>query len=228
MCSGGQTRSITGAGREAVYLSAMSAYAKLPEVEKRVSDTVAKVASDVGNTVQTGLSGVSRELGAPAGADVAALIAEANLPELAPEEALPSLARRLDREADLWRNLALRELAHVAWANRIAHLASAMTMFGVAALAVIAAILAFFGAAAPERSLLLGVGALVLVMGAGAALWLSSSVRKSQREVVRDALVRADLAELRLHRIAVAMASMRAEGEIARSAIARLERDVTG
>ncbi len=231
MCSGGQTRSARARGLEACTFRPMSAYAKLPD-DKRLSDTVARVAlplaQDVGNTVQTGLSGVSRELGAPAGADVAALIAEANLPEVAPEDALSSLARRLDREADLWRNLALRELAHVAWANRIAHLASVATMIGVLALATVAALLAFFGAAAPERSLLLAVGALVLVMGAGAALWLSSSVRKSQREVVRDALVRADLAELRLHRIAVAMAAMAATTDGARTALARLERDVTG
>lgn len=209
----------------------MSAYAKLPDAEnespaKKVLSTAGEHASKVAHTVGQGLRRAGRELDAPANADVAALIADSNLPEVAADDTLGSLARRLDREADLWRNLAIRELVHVAWANRIAHLASSLTMVGVLVLAGIGAFESLF-AANSSRAIYLLVSAGVLALGALVATAASASVRRSQREVVRDALVRADLAELRLHRVAVAMASARAEGS-ERESLVRLERDVTG
>jgi hypothetical protein len=207
----------------------MSAYAKLPDEDPETpaeralaaaSNRANKVAAKVGH----GLRRAGRELEAPANADVAALINESNLPEIVEGDALASLAQRLDREADLWRNLAIRELAHVAWANRIAHLASSLAMVGVLVLAGIGAFESLF-APSNGRAALLGVSAAVLALGAGVATAASASVRRSQREVVRDALVRADLAELRLHRVAIAMAAVRAENAEARGAIARVERD---
>jgi hypothetical protein len=57
---------------------------------------------------------------------------------------------------------------------------------------------------------------------------VSASIRRTQREVVRDALLRADLAELRLHRIAIATASLNLDLERARETLVRLEKDVTG
>ncbi|MGZ3477348.1 MAG: hypothetical protein ACXWUG_28050, partial [Polyangiales bacterium] len=65
-------------------------------------------------------------------------------------------------------------------------------------------------------------------LGAMVTTWASASIRRSQREIVRDALARADLAELRLHRVALAMASVKADPDRAREALARLEKDVTG
>lgn len=213
----------------------MSAYAKLPDAEpestakkvaERALSTAGEQASKVAHSVGQGLRRAGRELDGPANADLAALIAETNLPEVASEDAMGSLARRLDREADLWRNLAIRELAHVGWANRIAHLASSLTMAGVLILAGIAAFESLFGAST-SRTMPLIVGAGLLALGAIVASTVSASVRRSQREVVRDALVRADLAELRLHRVAIAMASARADGA-EKEALQRLERDVTG
>lgn len=219
----------------------MSAYAKLPDDEpeertaarelresaERVASSVSTTISSASVTVGRGLRRAGRELEAPSGSEVAALIAEANLPEIDGDDALAALTRRLDREADLWRNLAIRELAHVAWANRIAHLSSALTIVGVLGLAALAAFESLLSASG-GRALLLVVGASVLAMGAIVATAASASVRRSQREVVRDALVRADLAELRLHRVAVAIAAAKADPANAREAIARLERDVAG
>lgn len=224
-----------------VYARGMSAYAKLPSKEPdtgehpRVSEAVAraeKLASAVGSAVSssvgTGLQKASRALEGPAGADVEALIADSNLPEVDADDPLAALARRLDREADLWRNLAIRELAHVAWANRIAHAASIVAIVGVVSLAFVAALGALFGGSSGGRALLVGVAAAVLSLGALVATWTSGGVRRSQREIVRDALARADLAELRLHRIAMAMASCKADPEHARDVLARLEKDANG
>jgi len=217
----------------------MSAYAKLPDTEpETTADAAKKVAeralsnageraSKVAQSVGQGLRRAGRELDAPANADLAALIADTNLPEVALDDALSTLARRLDREADLWRNLAMRELTQVAWANRISHLASTLTMVGVLVLAGIGAFESLFSATS-GRAVFLVVAAGVLALGALVATAVSASVRRSQREVVRDALVRADLAELRLHRIAVAMAASHAETPATREALARLERDVGG
>ncbi len=217
----------------------MSGYAKLPDTDsedaarsakklaERALTTASERANKAAETVGRGLRRAGRELDAPANADVAALISESNLPEIMGDDALGSLARRLDREADLWRNLAIRELAHIAWANRIAHLASTLTMVGVLALAAIGAFQSWFAATGP-RALMLGVSAGVLALGALVATAASASVRRSQREVVREALVRADVAELRLNRVAVAIAATRAESPEARDAIARLERDAAG
>ncbi|MBI2393760.1 MAG: hypothetical protein HYV09_29585 [Deltaproteobacteria bacterium] len=206
----------------------MSAYAKLPDDETPATEGVDRVnTGSIARSVGQGLRRAGRELDAPANADVAALIAEANLPEVAMDDALSSLARRLDREADLWRNLAIRELAHVGWANRIAHLASTLTIVGVLVLAGFAAFESLFTASS-GRAVLLAVAAGILALGAVVATAASASVRRSQREVVRDALVRADLAELRLHRIAVAVAATRADTPAEKEAIARLERDVGG
>jgi hypothetical protein len=201
----------------------MSAYAKLPSNDPE-NDPVAKAQK----IARAGLRQASRALEGPAGADVAALIADTNLPEVDGDDPLAALCKRLDREADLWRNLAIRELAHVAWANRIGHAASIVTVVGVVALAGVAAFGALFGATASGRALLVGTAAVSLALGALVASWVSSSIRRSQRDIVRDALVRADLAELRLHRVALAMASVKADPERAREALVRLEKDVTG
>jgi hypothetical protein len=158
---------------------------------------------------------------------VAALIADTNLPEVEGEDPLAALAKRLDREADLWRNLAIRELAHVAWANRIAHGASIVTMIGVVTLAGVAAFGALIGGAG-SRAVHVAAGALALAIGTVVVAWVCASIRKTQREIVRDALARADLAELRLHRVALAMAARTIDPERVRESLVRLERDVSG
>lgn len=213
----------------------MSAYAKLPDdtetnakkLAERALSTAGDGASRVAQSVGRGLRRAGTELEGPTNVDLAALLNDTNLPELSLDDALGTLARRVDREADLWRNLAIRELAHIAWANRIAHLASTITMVGVLILAGIGAFESLFSAT-PARALFLVTAAGVLALGAIVANVASASVRRNQREVVRDALVRADLAELRLHRIAVAVASAQADGTKMRDALGKLERDVTG
>ena len=54
---------------------------------------------------------------------------------------------------------------------------------------------------------------------------VSGRVRRAQREVVKDALARADLAELRLHRVSIVLASRKLEGDGYAAALLRLERD---
>lgn len=60
--------------------------------------------------LRRGLSGASRALDAPIGADLESLIAGADLPEIAGSDAIGALAVRLDRET--------AGVARVAWADR--------------------------------------------------------------------------------------------------------------
>jgi hypothetical protein len=221
----------------------MSGYAQLPQVEpesarqptlgagSRVAErmlSTAKVGADkVVDTLGDGLRIARAELSGPGDAHVDALVAASDLPEVSADNSLQTLLRRLDKEADLWRALAVRELAHIAWANRIAHLASTFSMLGAMALAAVAAFESLL-AANTGRSVFLIVGAGILALGALVATLVSASVRRSQRDIVREGLVRADLAELRLHRIAITIAAAHAKTPEAKEALAKLEREAAG
>ena len=104
-------------------------------------------------------------LATPENADVTALLASVDLPELASEGPLGSLALRLDCEADLFRGVALRELARVGWVSRITQTMVVATATCAVAVAACAVVLAVFGGTIEGR-----LGLLVLaaaVVGAG-------------------------------------------------------------
>jgi hypothetical protein len=64
-------------------------------------------------------------------------------------------------------------------------------------------------------------------VGAALVTWISGNMRRGQRELARDAMLRADLAELRLHRIGVLTALLQMDPEAGRQSLVRLERDVS-
>lgn len=191
---------------------------------------VTPVVAAAGERVRDGLGKVGEALRADAG-DAgqihAALLAQADLPELAQADALASLAKRLDSEADFWRAVAMRQLARAAWTERLGVTASLLLLIGGVVLAAIAAFRALFATAGGSATaMLIGVGLGVLLVAAIAVGRLAARLRQGQMDAVRDALVRADMAEVRLHRIALLMEMRAAARESYAAALAELEADV--
>lgn len=184
--------------------------------------------TDIASRLGAGLERATRELAAEAGSDLEGLLGEADLPEIGRDDPLAAMALRLDREADLWRRLAMRALARSRAADRVAYLAAGVALLGAVALGVVAGLGALFGVEDPGgRALLVATGVATVCAGAGCVVLLTRSVRRSQGEVRRAALARADLAELRLHRLGVVLALRDHDDDAARAALARLERDVS-
>jgi hypothetical protein len=139
------------------------------------------------------------------------------------------LGIRLDREADFWRGLAMRELTRAAWMDRLSISSTVVLLVGVLILASIAAFRALVASdAAIHVTILLGVSALLLVLGAITIQRATTKVRQGQLEVARDALVRSDLAESRLHRLAALIEMRTSDPEGYRTALRELEADMRG
>jgi hypothetical protein len=212
---------------------------------KRISVTEAaradfmRGASVVGSVIRGGAEKMSTHLGegfdraraaldAPAAPELEALYKETNLPQIVASDPIGSLALRLDGESDLWRGLALRFLARAAWADRITQAAGVLAGLGAVALAVIAGVGALFGAGDVQSRLWLMAGSLgALVVGSALVTWISGTIRRAQRDLAREAMRRADLAELRLHRVGALTALLQADPEAGKQALMRLERDVS-
>jgi len=194
------------------------------ELLEHTREQVSRAASRIGE----GLRRASDVLVAPAEGDVEGLLSSADLPDLDSPDPLSSLSRRLDREADLWRALALRALARAGWADRFTQAIAVLAALGCVALAVVAAVSGLFAPGNPgARSLLLLTGGAVLVAGSTVVAWTAAGVRRAQHTIARDANRRADLAELRLHRIGAILATRQlAPGQLP-DALARLERDIS-
>jgi hypothetical protein len=201
----------------------MSSYAKLPEettAEKQSADTDAEVIDRIGRGVRT----AARTLGPPTGTEVEGLIAGTDLPSLEGDEPLRELAMRLDREADLWRNLAFRELARNVWLQKFTIAVTLIVLAGESALVALASLGVIFGDDG-SRVPLLSASALVLLAALGALFGIVTVMRRQQSRVADGALRRADLAELRLHRIAFALAWEKVDRARLGDALIRLERD---
>jgi hypothetical protein len=205
----------------------MSSYAKLPEDSPREKDreiergdSDAEVIDRIGRGVRT----AARTLGPPTGTEVEGLISGTDLPSLDGDEPLRELAMRLDREADLWRNLAFRELARSVWMHKFMVAVSLFVLLGEGALVALASIGVIFGDDG-TRAPLLVASALVLLTALGAFFAIVSVQRRTQNRVVENALRRADLAELRLHRVAFALAWEKVDRSRMGDALVRLERD---
>lgn len=215
-----------GAGR---WSDASGAVPSMVEGAQQAAVAVGQGTRSALVTVGKGLQRAAHALEAPPSTELDALLPGADLPELSGGDALAALALRLDREADLWRSLALRSLARAAWADRLTHLAALCTLVGSVALATIAALGALWGSAQwGSRVGLLGAGAALLALGALLVGHLAQRVRRGETRVAEASLARADRAEARLHRVGVTMA-LRAQGPRAeRDALTRLEWDVLG
>lgn len=191
---------------------------------------VAPLASRLGTAVERGVTTVGQALEDPADPKGSEVAAQEALPAIEAGAPLASLIIRLDREADLWRGVAMRQLTRAAWMDRIAMLGGVGTFIGLLVLAVIAAFRALFanttGASGFGVAVLLGVGALLTGGGSFLLSRVSSRIRAGQIEIAREALARADLCELRLHRIGVVLELRSVDAESYKASLGQLESEI--
>jgi len=193
-----------------------------------VRHTLEEGAGAIAAVVGKGMRRAATMVGAPASSEVEELMDSTDLPEVGPEpDALNALAVRLDREADLWRALALKAVARAAWVDRTAHAAAVIGALGTLALASISGLRALFGGVSWQTAGMVGMGLLALATGATLMGVVGAVIRKGQREIWRDALCRADLTELRLHRVAVVLATRKDAAQGYAEALRRLERETS-
>lgn len=176
--------------------------------------------------VKKGLAGAKKALETPAAAELEGLIEGTDLPELSDGDALSGLARRLDRDADLMRNLALRETTRAGWSDRIAQtvaiLAAALDV-GLGVVAVLGAMVG--GEHAAGRAMLIGTASGALLAGALLVWIVSRSGARRATESAHDALERANQTELRLERVALLLALREANPKAYAQALAPLTSD---
>jgi hypothetical protein len=218
--------SVNDGGKGPIKKSAR-ARAIAEEVGAAIKGGIAPVTDRVGSAMRSGLGSVEHALEDPTGAMHEELREQADLPEIEGEDPLASTGLRLDREADLWRGVAMRQLARAAWMDRLAITSAVVVLIGEIVLASVAGFRALFASEAVSAvSVLLGVGALLLIAGTTVISRAAGRVRESQLEVARGALARADLAELRLHRLAALMELRKTDRDAYLAALRGLEADV--
>lgn len=206
-----------------------TARAVMSEVGSAVQNGLAPVAGRVGDAVRSGVGSVEKALDDPTKSLTTEMLEQADLPEIAGADPLVSLGIRLDREADFWRALAMRQLARAAWMDRLSISSTVVLLVGVVVLASISAFRALVASdAAVQVTILLGVSALLLVIGAATIQRATTKVRQGQLEVARDALTRSDLAEARLHRLAALIEIRSADPDGYKTAVRELESDMRG
>jgi hypothetical protein len=188
-------------------------------IERGLEQGVAAVAGGL----KRGLSGAKRALDGPEGAAVESLIDDTDLPELAGGDALSALALRLDRESDLLRSLGLRQLARVAWADRIALTVAIVTLIAGGALAATAILGTLASAEHSGRATLVVAAAFTLVACATLVWIVARSGARRAGELAREAFAKARESELRLERVAVLLAIRAADPKGYKAALARFE-----
>jgi hypothetical protein len=189
----------------------------------------------IGEGVEHGLEGVGHglsdvgrgagaALAAPEAADLGPLLPATDLPAITSEGALGALATRLDREADLFRSVALRELARVGWLERVTQLTMIAAAVCEVIIAACAAAVAIFGGPLEGRAGLFFLAATFVAMGAGGVVYAAARIRASHNDRADAALSRARSIEDRIFRVGLVM-EWRSEGDtLYQDALARLER----
>jgi hypothetical protein len=214
---------LDGAGR-----AADKGLTEARRVAGTVTTSVRAGASQLAAGVSRGAGRVGAAFDAPSESELGSMLSEANLPELEGDP-LEAIARRLDREADLWRELSLRALARAAWADRVAQTAAV----GAWLVSVTGALLGLLGGALGGARSGYAIGLALASIGSvlaatGLVAWVSAGVRRTQGALAGAALERADLSELRLQRLGVVLALRREDPALFPRALARLESDTRG
>lgn len=190
-----------------------------------LEDSLEKGVEAVAGGLERGFSGARRALDVPSGAALESLIEGTDLPELGERDALGALAMRLDRESDLMRNVALRELTRVAWSDRIAQTVAVLAAIANLGLAVVAVPGALVGGEHTGERALLVVSASIALFSGGLLVWLvARSGSRRAVELARETLARAHATELRLERIALLLATREADPKAFKAALARSDR----
>ena len=195
-----------------------------------IKSEVAPLASRLGTAVERGVTTVGRALEDPTDGKVSEVLSQTALPAIEADAPLASLTSRLDREADLWRGVAMRQLTRAAWMDRIAMLGGVGTFIALLVLAVIAAFRALFantsGASGLAVAVLLGVGAVLTAGGSFLLSRVANRIRQGQIDIAREALSRADQCELRLHRIGVVLELRSIDADTYKASLSQLESEI--
>jgi len=129
---------------------------------------------------------------------------------------------RLDREADLYRNVALRELGRVAWIDRLTLIVTVVAFVGEAAIAAAVAFTAIVGALEGRGSMFALAAIILGAAPAGVAAIVASS-RRLHRDLADDALARSRSIEDRIFQLGLVMEWRTTEAPLFQDALARLE-----
>lgn len=195
---------------------------KAKELASDLEETAHDAAGELGKKAHIALSTANKALSAPEGADLAPLLSATDLPELPQEGALGSLGVRLDREADLYRNVALRELGRVAWIDRVTLTMVVFAFLGEAALAAAAGFSAMIGAI-EGRGGLFALAAIILAAAPAGMAAIVASSRRMHRQLATEALERSRSIEERIFQLGLAMEWRTTEAPLFQDALARLE-----
>lgn len=198
-----------------------------PPKPKGLVDLLQEGAGNVMEGLGGGLEKAGAALATPENAEIAALLPATNLPELGADGPLGMIATRLDREADLFRAVAVRELSRSGWVERIAQTVVVIAATCMAVVAATAVTLALFGGAGEGRASMLLLAAFVVGIGGVGAAVSASRMRAAHAKLAEEALNRARAVEDRLFRVGIAMEWRSAGPTLYQDALARLERDVT-
>jgi len=187
-----------------------------------LEDSLEKGVTAVAGGLERGFRGAKRALDVPSGAALESLIEGSDLPDLGEHDALGALATRLDRESDLMRNVALRELTRVAWGDRLAQTVAVFAAIANLGLAVVAVPGALVGGEHTGQRALLVVAASIALFSGGLLVWIvARSGSRRAVELARETLARAHATELRLERIALLLATREADPKAFKAALAR-------
>lgn len=198
-----------------------------PQKPKGLVELVHEGAGNVMEGLGHGLDRAVAALATPEGAELTSLLAAVDLPELASEGPLGAIALRLDREADLFRGVALRELSRIGWVERVAQTIVVAAAACEAAVAATAVVLAVFGGPLEGRIGLLFLAATIVGLAGASAAWSASRTRVAHTKLAEAALGRARALEERLFRVGLTMEWKSAGPTLYQDALARLERDVS-
>lgn len=199
----------------------------LPQKPRGLVELVHEGAGSVLEGLGHGLDRAGAALATPDAAELTSLLAAVDLPELAAEGPLGAIALRLDREADLFRNVALRELSRIGWVERIAQTMVVIAAACEVAVAATAVVLAVFGGPVEGRIGLLLLAATIVGVAGLSVVWSATRTRVAHAKLADDALGRARALEERLFRVGLTMEWKSAGPTLYQDALARLERDVS-
>lgn len=193
-----------------------------------VGETIHRGASQLAGALGTGFRAASRSLAESSPGALEALLPGAPSAELVGADPLVALSARLAAESDFWRRLGLRSLSRAVIADRAGYVVATLHVLGSLGLAVVSGLGAVFsGEHAAGKSGLLLAGALAVLCGGGIAFAFTHVIRRAQRETASAAFARADHVELRLHRLALAIALRGIDPDAFRAALGRVTESST-
>lgn len=177
-----------------------------------VTETLQRGATQLADAVGSGFRAATRSLKESTPGSLEALLPGTPSPELVGGDPVGALSVRLAAESDFWRRLGLRSLSRAVIADRFGYFVAGLTVVSGLGLAVVAALGGLFaGEHAAGKSGLILVGALALLCAGGVSFAFTHAVRRAQRDTAAGAFTRADHAELRLHRLALAVVLRRGD-----------------